>query len=357
MAAGLPVVLRVELPVLVAPLWKRVLRGLSVGVEHAGRRVRVAVPGVEGVARVVDEVDLTVEAGEDALRLEAVLEVEASFRRVGSPDLRHVRDDVVGDVLVGERATVGLIEAGVVRAPAAEAEVGDVVRLERIREEQRHRGESRRRAEQVRVLELIIQRVGRASPTELEGRRRVQDAGRGEHVVRAGVHEEHRHREVVAAVAGPRGAVRLQDVFLVLHVTASDAPIVRRLEVHSEQVFAARRAVGVLARVVEAGAAREVRLRVNVESGDAGRVQPVRGDPAEHAAVSEAAAGVGGTTRKPGREIADVGERVAAGVDALGEVTPALEGRRHTALPHAPPGPCAAATPGSRRRTASSCFR
>ena len=82
---GLPVVLRVPLDVLVAPFGQRELRGLLVGVEHAGRRVRVAEAGVERVARVVVEVDLAVEAREDALRLEAVLEVEARPSRRARP--------------------------------------------------------------------------------------------------------------------------------------------------------------------------------------------------------------------------------------------------------------------------------
>ena len=119
---GLPVVLHVELIVLVAPLRERVLRGLRVGVEHPGRRVRVAVARVERVVRVVGEVDVAVERREDALRLEAVLVVEPGFRGVGPPDLGQVRDHVVRDVLVGERAAIGLVLAGVACASAAEPE-------------------------------------------------------------------------------------------------------------------------------------------------------------------------------------------------------------------------------------------
>ena len=84
-AAGLPVVLRVPLDVLVAPLGQRVLVGLRVDVEHAGGRVRVAEARIERVVGVVGEVDLAVEAREDALRLEAVLVVEAGLRRRASP--------------------------------------------------------------------------------------------------------------------------------------------------------------------------------------------------------------------------------------------------------------------------------
>ena len=123
LAVDLPVVLGVPLEVLVLPLRQRVLVGLRVGVEDAGRRVRVAEARVERVVRVVDEVDLAVEAREDALRLVAVLVVDAELGGVRSPDLGQVRERVLGGVLVRERAAVGLVLAGVARAAAAEAEV------------------------------------------------------------------------------------------------------------------------------------------------------------------------------------------------------------------------------------------
>jgi hypothetical protein len=68
-------------------------------------------------------------------------------------------------------------------------------------------------------------------------------------------------RQLIAAVAGPRRPVRLQDVFVVVHVPASDPPRAGGLEVHTQHLFAALRAVRVLAREVQAAAAREVRLR------------------------------------------------------------------------------------------------
>src|SRR4030095_1583678 len=89
-ARGLPVVLRIPLDVLVAPFGERVLRGLLIEIEHARGGVRVAEPRVEWVTRVVREIDLAVEAREDALRLEAVLKVEACLRGGGSPPFRHV---------------------------------------------------------------------------------------------------------------------------------------------------------------------------------------------------------------------------------------------------------------------------
>ena len=129
--AGLPVVLHVELDVVVAPFRNGELRGLRVGVEDAGGRVRVGIAGVERVAGVVLEVDRAVEAGEDALRLERVLVVEARLERVRAGHLGQVGDHVVGHVLVGERTAVGLVLARVAEPAAAELEVRHVVALRR----------------------------------------------------------------------------------------------------------------------------------------------------------------------------------------------------------------------------------
>ena len=165
-AVGLPVVLRVPLDVLVAPFGQRVLRGLLVDVEHAGRRVRVAEPGVEGVARVVHEVDLAVEAREDALRLEAVLKVEPDLRGMRAPHLRQVRDDVVGDVLIGERAAIGLVLAGIARCrAAAEDEPRHVVGLDGVGKQQRQRRHARVRTEQLLLAGVEVQRVRRRVPS------------------------------------------------------------------------------------------------------------------------------------------------------------------------------------------------
>ena len=134
-----PVVLHVELEVRVAPFGDRELVGLRVGVEHAGRGVGVAVTRVERVVGVVGEVDAAVEAREDALRLVAVLVVEAGLGVVRAEQLGEVDEHVVGDVLVGERPTVGLVLAGVGRAAAAELEPGHVVTLHGIGIEVRQR--------------------------------------------------------------------------------------------------------------------------------------------------------------------------------------------------------------------------
>ena len=50
---------------------------------------------------------------------------------------------------------------------------------------------------------------------------------------------------------------------------------------------------------------------------EAGRIEPVRGNPAEDAAVLETAARVGGAARQAGAEITNEGERIAAAVHAL----------------------------------------
>ena len=156
-ARGPPVVLRVPLDVLVAPFRERVLRGLLIEVEHPRGGVRVTEPGVERVTRVVREIDLAVEAREDALRLEAVLKVEAGLRGMGAPDFGDVRDDVVGDVLVGERSAISLILTGIAGAPATEDEIWGVVGLNRVRIQQRHRREAPGRTKQIRLLQLEVQ--------------------------------------------------------------------------------------------------------------------------------------------------------------------------------------------------------
>src|SRR4029079_13185771 len=93
----------------------------------------VAVSRVEWVTRVVDEVDLAVEREKDAQRLSAALVVVADLRGVGAPDLRQVRHDIPGLVLIGERPAIGLVLAGISRASAAELEPGNVVGLYRVR--------------------------------------------------------------------------------------------------------------------------------------------------------------------------------------------------------------------------------
>ena len=281
----LPVVLAVELEVLVDVLRVRELVGLLVGVEDPGRRVRVAVPRVVGVARVVDEVDRGVEAREVALGLVAVLVVHAELGGVGSPDLGQVREGVKGLVLVHERALVGLVLAGVARASATELEVGDVVPLGGVRVEIRERGESRRRPEQVLGLEIVGERVAGGPHAHLDRRRGVEDAGGREHPVPAGKRVGDRHRELVAAAARPRGAVGLQLDVAVVHVAAGEAPVVRGLEVQPDQVLPPRPVARHLARVVDAAAGREVGQGVDVEGGQAVRIEAVLGDPAEDAAV------------------------------------------------------------------------
>ena len=238
-----------------------------------------------------------------------------------SPDLRQVRHDVVGDVLIGERAAIGLILAGIPRAPgavvAAEHEPRHVVGLDGAGEQERQRRHARVGTEQLLLLELEVQRIRGASPADLEGRTGIQDARRGEHVVRAGVHEERRGRELIAAVAGPRRPVRLRDVFPVLHVPAGHSPFVGWLEVHAQQIFTARRAVRDLAREVQAAAPREIRVGENTQRSEAGSVEPARGNPAEDAAVLETATRVGRAAWQAGGEITDIRERSAAAVDAL----------------------------------------
>ena len=68
---------------------------------------------------------------------------------------------------------------------------------------------------------------------------------------------------------------------------------------------------------VQAAAEGGVRRRENAQRGEAGRIEPVRGNPAEHAAVLETAARVGGAARQAAGVITNVRERIAAAVDAL----------------------------------------
>ena len=171
------------------------------------------------------------------------------------------------------------------------------------------------------------------------------------------MHEQRRRRELVAAVAGPGRPVGLQDVLVVVHVAAGDPPVVRRLEVHPQQVFTALRAVGILAREVEAAAAREVRRREDVQRVDARRVEAVRRNPPEDAAVLEAAAGIGRAARQARR-----GSRGCTGTDCRccprsARSHPAARARSARASDAGSPDCCDADIPGSRRRTASSCPR
>ena len=106
----------------------------------------------------------------------------------------------------------------------------------------------------------------------------------------------------------------------------------RGLEVHPEQILAPRRLVGHLAREVQAAATREVSGGKDVQRGETRSIQAVRRNPAEHAAVLETAGRVARTAWQPGGEVANVRERIAAAVDALGEVPLALERRRNGRL-------------------------
>ncbi len=241
--AGAPVVLQVELEVRVPPLGNRELVGLRVGVEHAQRRVGVAVPGVERVVGVVGEVDAAVEAREDALRLVAVLVVDAGLGVVRAEQLGDVGEHVVGDVLVGERATVGLVLAGVGRPAAAELEPRHVVALHGVGEQVRQPAGARVGAPQRVELQVVVEGVVGATPAHLHRGRVVDHAGGRQHVVGTGMDELHRRRQLVAAIAGPGRAVRLQDLLLRVHVPARHAPVVGDLVVHAEQVLTTRRAV------------------------------------------------------------------------------------------------------------------
>ena len=58
-------------------------------------------------------------------------------------------------------------------------------------------------------------------------------------------------------------------------------------------------------------------VRENAQSGQAGCIEPARGNPAEDAAVLETAARVGRAARQAGGVISNEGERIAAAVDAL----------------------------------------
>ena len=243
-AVHLPVVLAVPLDVRVDVVRPRVLVRLREGVEDPERRVRVAEVRVVRVARAVDEADLGVVAGERALRLQAVLEVDAELGVVVAPDLGQVGDRVVRLVDVRERVEVRLVIARApAHAPAVESHVGDGVDVDRVRVESGEGSEARARARHLRVLELVVERVSRAPDAQLERHRVAEDAGGGEHPVPAGVYEVGPHVvEVVAARAGPGGAVGLLLVVRVPHVPARDAPLVGGLEVDAEQLLVHRQA-------------------------------------------------------------------------------------------------------------------
>src|SRR5213075_2293117 len=73
---------------------------------------------------------------------------------------------------------------------------------------------------------------------------------------------------------------------------------------------------------------RDVRQRIPIEDRLADRIQAVRGNLAEHAAVLEAAGGAGGGARLRRQRILDQVEQRAGVVARLREVAGALERRR-----------------------------
>ena len=89
-----------------------------------------------------------------------------------------------------------------------------------------------------------------------------------------------------------------------------------------------------------------VRLRPELEDVQADRIQPVLRNPAEHAAVLEAAGGVGGGAGQAGRGVANQVEQRAGVVGALREVAVALERRRHPEAADRRRPSCAADTRG-----------
>ena len=160
----------------------------------------------------------------------------------------------------------------------------------------------------------------------LDERRRVQRAGRRQRI--AAAREEVRDRVVRQVRLEHEGPVGKQAVALVVEDLAADAPRGGRIPVEAQEVLALGLAGRLLADVVEALVDRAVGVgqRVQLQDVDADRVEPVLRDPAQHAAVLEAAARIGGAAGEAGRVVADVGEEVARVVTGLREVAGALEG-------------------------------
>ena len=124
-------------------------------------------------------------------------------------------------------------------------------------------------------------------------------------------------------------------VVLRVHVAAGEAPVVRGLEV--QRGAGPRGAAGCsgswLVKLMPL-VRREVRVGVDARGRcRPGLVEAALGDAAQHAAVLEAAARVGGGAGQARLVVTDVGERVAVVVDALREVAAPLEGGGDAALP------------------------
>jgi len=97
------------------------------------------------------------------------------------------------------------------------------------------------------------------------------------------------------------------------------------VKVESEQLLAPGLIRRLLARVVVALLPLHVGPRERVEEREGRRVEAVLGDAPEHAAVPEAAAGVGRVAGQQRQVVTNVWVRIPIGVDGLREVAQALQ--------------------------------
>ena len=159
-------------------------------------------------------------------------------------------------------------------------------------------------------------------------------------------HQRHPVRHVVEAGNERRGAGAEPDVGVV-HLgrvvlreqLAAGAQVRRELVVAAHRFLPPMRLHGRLDALVVVAVGRRV-ARVVVRQGpvvqhvQADAVEPALRNPAEHAAVLEAAGGVGGAARQPGGVVADIRVQGAVVVARLGEVSLAFELGRHAEPRH-----------------------
>ena len=363
-AVHLPVVLNVALGVVVEVFALDVARQLVVGREAAEHRVREPELRVDRVAGVVREVERPERRRAVlVLRLVAVIVVEPGLQRVTPRDPGHARGEVLGRIDV-EEARVGHVGRRVGDAVAPghagrrdpeltvdperrlhvlEDLVGVVARVElqRIRKDHRQTAEARG----IAVGDVVARDAGRAE--DRAGAGLAEDAPaegvlalpvgrleerRGAHVV------VHRHRQRADDRVLLLGVVEAGQRAVEHLVALNEARILRRgaqllgwLVVDANRRLLRERLLGgpgELVVVGQAGAV-DVRQRIEIQQVDAGLIEAVGGNPAEHAAVVEAAGLAGRRARARQQRVLDVRKERAVVVVGLREIAGPFECRRH----------------------------
>ncbi len=213
-------------------------------------------------------------------------------------------------------------------APAAEAELRQQVFLDRASCTASAGSTCRRRSGvNCVVADRVAERVVPAAHRDLQRRRVAEDAGRRCQPVAPRDVRDHVERVHVAADRPAADAVGQLGLVRVEHVPAGEPPVVPHLVVHPDHRLVQRRARRRLALVVVAHLPGRVGLGEDAQRGERRRVEAVRRDLAQHAAVLEAPGRVRRAAGEPRRVVADVGVQVAVRVDGSARSRPSARGR------------------------------